>query len=66
MWKDRSTAPLNSVYLGYAFGALLSIFLVRIFRQNEYLIDNENCQSELIGPYTIASIFCFFIQFLLW
>jgi hypothetical protein len=67
MWANRSTAPLNCVYFGYAVGALFSIFIVRAFRQNDSLIDNFNStiilreghfQSELVGPYRIASIFC--------
>jgi len=67
MWANRSTAPLNCVYFGYAVGALFSIVIVRSFRSNDPLIDNSNSiiivkeghfQSELVGPYTIASIFC--------
>jgi hypothetical protein len=67
MWTNRSTAPLNCVYFGYAVGALLSILIVRAFRKKDPLIDNLNSlvnvkegqfQSELVGPYTIASVFC--------
>jgi hypothetical protein len=71
MWTTRSTAPLNCVYFGYAVGALLSILIVRAFRKNDPLIDNNikysnstiiprsgDFQSELVGPYTIVSIFC--------
>lgn len=65
MWKNHSIAPLNCVYLGYTIGALLSIFIVRIFRKNHFSIQDSSInviknefQSELIGPYTIPSIFC--------
>jgi fucose permease len=71
MWSSRSTAPLNCVYFGYAVGALLSLVIVRSFRSNNSLIDKNikysnstiivkggQFQSELVGPYTIASIFC--------
>jgi hypothetical protein len=65
MWSIGSTAPLNSVYLGYSIGALFSLIIVRSFRVNnssinvQYLNSTEKrFQSELVGPYTIASIFC--------
>ncbi|CAF1158583.1 unnamed protein product [Rotaria sp. Silwood1] len=72
MWSSRSTAPLNCIYFGYPVGALLSIIVVRSFRQNDPLIDKnyikysnstiiikENYfQSELVGAYIMTSIFC--------
>lgn len=71
MWSIGSTAPLNCVYLGYAIGALLSIIIVRSFRQNDSLSDNNmkysnstivsrqgRFQLDLVGPYAIASVFC--------
>jgi hypothetical protein len=71
MWSTHSTAPLNCVYSGYAIGALLSIIIVRSFRQNNIFIyqkmkssnstiisGQREFQSDLVGPYRIASIFC--------
>ncbi|CAF0936103.1 unnamed protein product [Rotaria sordida] len=72
VWSSRSTEPLNCIYFGYPVGALLSIIIVRSFRQNDPFIDRnyikysnstiiikENYfQSELVGTYIITSIFC--------
>ncbi|CAF4079486.1 unnamed protein product, partial [Rotaria sp. Silwood2] len=72
MWLVRCTAPLNCIYFGYPVGALLSIIIVRLFRPDDLFIDENDIkysnstiimkenyfQSELVGAYTMTSIFC--------
>jgi hypothetical protein len=35
MWDNRAAAPLNLIYLGYAFGAIFANLLVRPFLNNK-------------------------------
>ena len=58
MWADRCTAPLNLVYFGYALGALLSLIIVQSFQVDPSPNDPPDRPLNLVGPYTIASLFC--------
>ena len=58
MWADRCTAPLNLVYFGYALGALLSLVIVQSFQADLSPSDQPARPLNLVGPYTITSIFC--------
>jgi hypothetical protein len=56
MWGDQSSAAMNTVHLGFGFGAVFANLLVAPF-----LGKNKIFSSDIIIPYTITASLCFLI-----